>query len=63
MRASAQVTAPGAVTSMIVAMSTRPNRQNRLGGLDRLHNVEPVLVKEERVFAEQVVELCDHGTN
>jgi|SRR6516165_2689641 hypothetical protein len=25
MRASAQVTAPGAVTSMIVAMSTRPN--------------------------------------
>ena len=33
----------------------------RLGGLDRLHNVEPVLVEEERVFAEQVVELCDHG--
>jgi hypothetical protein len=29
MRASAQVTAPGAVTSMIVAVSTRPNRQNR----------------------------------
>ena len=29
MRASAQVTAPGAVTSMIVAASTRPNRQNR----------------------------------
>src|SRR5215471_18769533 len=29
MRASAQVTAPGAVTSMIAAMSTRPNRQNR----------------------------------
>ena len=33
----------------------------RLGGLDRLHDVEPVLVKEERVFAEQVVELCNHG--
>src|SRR5262249_9181717 len=29
MRDSAQVTAPGAVTSMIVAVSTRPNRQNR----------------------------------
>src|SRR5262249_34014555 len=29
MRASAQVTAPGAVTSMIVAVSTRPNGQNR----------------------------------
>ena len=29
MRASAQITAPGAVTSMIVAASTRPNRQNR----------------------------------
>jgi hypothetical protein len=29
MRASAQVTAPGAVTSRVVAMSTRPNRQNR----------------------------------
>src|SRR5215831_7101300 len=29
MRASAQVMAPGAVTSMIVAVSTRPNRQNR----------------------------------
>src|SRR5215471_14708563 len=29
MRASAQVTAPGAVTSMIVAVSTRPSRQNR----------------------------------
>src|SRR6516165_12757849 len=29
MMASAQVTAPGAVTSMIVAMRTRPNRQNR----------------------------------
>jgi hypothetical protein len=28
-RASAQVTAPGAITSMIVAVSTRPNRQNR----------------------------------
>jgi hypothetical protein len=29
MRASAQVTAPGAATSMIVAVTTRPNRQNR----------------------------------
>src|SRR5262249_17391021 len=29
MRASAQVTAPGAITSMIVAVSTSPNRQNR----------------------------------
>src|ERR1700746_817506 len=29
MRAKAQVTAPGAATSMIVAVSTRPNRQNR----------------------------------
>ena len=29
MRASAQVTAAGAVTSMIVAVSTKPNRQNR----------------------------------
>jgi len=29
MRASAQVTAPGAVTSMIVAVSTRLNRQDR----------------------------------
>src|SRR5262245_59206753 len=29
MRASAQVTAPGATTSIIVAASTRPNRQNR----------------------------------
>jgi hypothetical protein len=29
MRASAQVTAPGAITSMIVAVSTRPNRQKR----------------------------------
>jgi hypothetical protein len=29
MRDSAQVTAPGAVTSTIVAVSTRPNRQNR----------------------------------
>src|SRR6516165_9823029 len=29
MRASAQVTAPGAIISMIVAASTRPNRQNR----------------------------------
>src|SRR5262245_11765501 len=28
-RASAQVTAPGAITSRIVAVSTRPNRQNR----------------------------------
>jgi hypothetical protein len=28
-RASAQVTAPGAATNMIVAVSTRPNRQNR----------------------------------
>src|SRR5262249_4287519 len=28
---------------------------------DRLHDVEPVLVKEERVFAEQVVEFCNHG--
>ena len=33
----------------------------RLGGLDRLHDVEPVLVKEERVFAEQVVEFCNQG--
>ena len=33
----------------------------RLGGLDRLHDVEPVPVKEERVFAEQLVELCNHG--
>jgi len=32
-----------------------------LGGLDRLHDAEPVLVKEERVFAEHVVELCNHG--
>src|SRR5262249_11981143 len=29
MRDSAQVTAPGAIASMIVAVSTRPNRQNR----------------------------------
>jgi hypothetical protein len=29
MRDSAQVTAPGAITSMIVAVSTRPNRQIR----------------------------------
>jgi len=29
MRATAQVTAPGAVTSIIVAVSTSPNRQNR----------------------------------
>jgi hypothetical protein len=29
MRASAQVTAPGAITSRIAAVSTRPNRQNR----------------------------------
>jgi hypothetical protein len=29
MRASAQVTAPGAITSMIVAVSTRPNRQKQ----------------------------------
>jgi len=29
MSESAQVTAPGAITSMIVAMSTRPNRKNR----------------------------------
>jgi hypothetical protein len=29
MRASAQVTAPGAITSMIVAVSTRPKRQNK----------------------------------
>src|SRR5262249_2769424 len=29
MRDSGQVTAPGAVTSKIVAVSTRPNRQNR----------------------------------
>jgi hypothetical protein len=29
MRASAQVTAPGAATNMIVAVSTRPNRQKR----------------------------------
>ena len=35
----------------------------RLGGLDRLHDVEPVLVKEERVFAEQVVEFCNHGVS
>jgi hypothetical protein len=29
MKASAQVTAPGAVTSIVVAVSTRPNRQNK----------------------------------
>jgi hypothetical protein len=29
MRASAQVTAPGAATSRVVAVSTRPNKQNR----------------------------------
>jgi len=29
MSASAQVTAPGAITSMIVAMNTKPNRQNK----------------------------------
>jgi hypothetical protein len=29
MRASAQVTAPGATASIITAVSTRPNRQNR----------------------------------
>jgi hypothetical protein len=29
MRASAQVTAPGAATNILVAVSTRPNRQNR----------------------------------
>ena len=29
MRDSAQVTAPGAIASMIVAVSTKPNRQNR----------------------------------
>jgi len=29
MKASAQVTAPGAVTNRIVAVNTRPNRQNR----------------------------------
>jgi hypothetical protein len=29
MRDSAQVTVPGAATSMIVGVSTRPNRQNR----------------------------------
>jgi hypothetical protein len=29
MRASAQVTAPGAATNKIVPVSTRPNRQNR----------------------------------
>src|SRR5262249_45546809 len=29
MRDSAQVTSPGAINSMIAAMSTRPNRQNR----------------------------------
>src|SRR5262249_38744021 len=33
----------------------------RLGGLDRLHDVESVLVKEERVIAEQVVEFCNQG--
>jgi hypothetical protein len=29
MKDSAQVTSPGAINSMIAAMSTRPNRQNR----------------------------------
>jgi hypothetical protein len=29
MRDCAQVTAPGAIASMIVAVGTRPNRQNR----------------------------------
>jgi hypothetical protein len=29
MKANAQVTAPGAATNMIEAVSTRPNRQNR----------------------------------
>jgi len=29
MRDSAQVTVPGAITSMIAAVTTRPNRQNR----------------------------------
>jgi len=33
----------------------------RVGGLDRLHDVEPVLVQKERVFAEQVLELCNQG--
>ena len=31
----------------------------RVGGLDGLHDVEPVLVKKERVFAEQLVEFCN----
>src|SRR5258708_22491282 len=30
------------------------------GRLDRLHDVEPVAVEEERVFAEQIVELWNH---
>src|SRR5262249_11220919 len=34
----------------------------RAGGLDRLHDVEPVLVKKERVFAEQLVEFCNDGS-
>jgi len=29
MRDNAQVTSPGAINSMIAAVSTRPNRQNR----------------------------------
>lgn len=33
----------------------------RVGGLDRLHDVEPVLVKKERVFAEQALELRNQG--
>src|SRR5262245_6593962 len=38
MKASAQVTAPGATISMVVAVSTRPNRQNPT---DRTQQTEP----------------------
>src|SRR5262249_22895637 len=44
MRASVQVTAPGAITSMIAAMSTRPNRQNR-GTCSRMS--EPLVQKQK----------------
>src|SRR5215831_4962108 len=42
--ASVQVTAPGAITSMIAAMSTRPNRQNR-GTCSRMS--EPLVQKQK----------------
>src|SRR6059058_5821155 len=31
------------------------------GRLDRLHDVEPVAVKQERMFPEQIFELWNHG--